>query len=130
MSRSGPGVLAATAPPVQRAEEGSYADGYASLLDFAMDDARRCARVRRTWACGGSMARAACTAPPGSPTPGELTLIQCGPPEQGGGHVEVLGVFGDRDELDAALTGWREVCGRPGSAEWLRERATSLAVAG
>ena len=39
-------------------------------------------------------------------------------------------MFPDRGELDAALTGWREACGRPGSADWLRERAASLALAG
>ena len=54
---------------------------------------------------------------------GELTLIQLGRPGDGGGHVEVLGVFAGRAELEHALAGWREECGSPVSADWLRDRA-------
>lgn len=125
----GPGVLAATPPPVQRAEEGSYAHGYASLMDFVIDDDRRLPSREEDlglrWLDGdGRLHRAAWVA-----DTGELTLIQCGPAERGGGHVEVLGVFPDRDELEAALGGWRDVCGTPGSADWLRDRAARPAVA-
>ena len=60
---------------------------------------------------------------------GELILVQLGLPTEGGGHVEVLGAFGDREELEEALSGWRDKCGRPESAEWLRERASVPAAA-
>jgi len=121
------GHLAATAPPVQRAAEGSYADGYASLMDFAIDDDRRLRSHENDLGLrwldrGGRMHRAAWVT-----ETGELTLIQCGPPDEGGGHVEVLGVFADRYALEAALDGWRERCGRPASVEWLRERASRSA---
>ena len=126
---AGPGRLPAVPPPVQRAEAGSYAEGYASVLDFALDDGRRLSSpeqdVGLRWLDrDGRIHRAAWVA-----DTGELTLIQCGPPEHGGGHVEVLGVFGDRDELDEALSGWQRACGRPASAEWLRERASVPAAA-
>lgn len=119
-----PGLLPATVPPIQRAEEGSYSDGYASLVDFALDDQRRLSSreedIGLRWRDrDGRTHRAAWVA-----DTGELTLIQCGPPGDGGGHVEVIGVFTDRDELEEAISGWREACGSRGSAEWLRERAS------
>jgi len=54
---------------------------------------------------------------------GELYLVRLGPVAEGGGRVEVLGVADDSERLEAALEGWRESCGEPGSLSWLRERA-------
>ncbi|MEA2330960.1 MAG: hypothetical protein QOH58_1098 [Thermoleophilaceae bacterium] len=124
-----PGLLPATAPPVQRAAEGSYQEGYASVLDFVLDGPQRAPSreedVGLRWLdAEGRVHRAAWVE-----DTGELILVQLGLPADGGGHVEVLGVFADRGELDAALAGWREACGRPRSAEWLRERASVPAAA-
>ena len=118
------GLPPATAPPIQRVEEGSYDEGYASVLDFVLDGPQRAPSreedVGLRWLDGeGRVYRAAWVE-----DTGELILVQLGRPSEGGGHVEVLGVFADRDELDEALSGWREACGSPGSAEWLRERAS------
>ena len=52
---------------------------------------------------------------------GELYLVQHGP-DRGGGRVTVLGREPDRDALERRLAGWREICGRPGSVGWLRDR--------
>jgi hypothetical protein len=52
---------------------------------------------------------------------GELYLVQHGP-GRGGGRVTVMGHEADRDALERRLTGWREICGRPGSVRWLRDR--------
>jgi hypothetical protein len=52
---------------------------------------------------------------------GELYLMQHeGTP--GGGHVEVLGQFASFAELHRRLSGWEEVCGEPGSIDWLLAR--------
>ena len=121
--------MPAVPPLVQRADEGSYRSGYASVCEFVLDDTRR-ARSREDdvglrWLGGdGRIHRAAWVV-----DTGELTLTQLGPSADGGGHVEVLGTFTDRAELDRELDGWRERCGQPDSAEWLRERARSLAAA-
>jgi hypothetical protein len=53
---------------------------------------------------------------------GELYLVRLGPPEQGGGEVEVLANVEDGERLDRVLEGWRERCGEPRSLTWLRER--------
>jgi hypothetical protein len=52
---------------------------------------------------------------------GELYLVQHGP-GRGAGRVTLLGQQADRDALERQLAGWREVCGRPGSVRWLRDR--------
>jgi hypothetical protein len=54
---------------------------------------------------------------------GELYTVRLGAPEDGGGRVEVLGVFPDRQRLERALAGWRGHCGEPSSLGWLRGRA-------
>jgi hypothetical protein len=56
---------------------------------------------------------------------GEVYLVRLGEPPAAGG-VEVLGVARDAAELDAALGGWRERCGRVRSLRWLRTRARRL----
>lgn len=57
---------------------------------------------------------------------GELYLVRLGPPEQGGGRVEVLATMLEHEQLERALAGWRKRCGEPQSLVWLRERARSL----
>ena len=57
---------------------------------------------------------------------GELYLVRLGPPEQGGGEVEVLARVRERAHLEIALRGWRERCGQPRSLTWLRQRAARL----
>lgn len=59
---------------------------------------------------------------------GELYTVRLGPSEQGGGRVEVIGVFADRDRLERALAGWRRRCGQPRSLSWLRARASHRAL--
>jgi hypothetical protein len=57
---------------------------------------------------------------------GELYLVRLGPPQQGGGEVEVLATVAERERLESVLVGWREQCGEPRSLKWLRERADRL----
>ena len=124
-----PGLMPAVPPPVQRADEGSYRSGFASVCEFVLDDVRRARSqeddVGLRWLDAGGRAHRAAWVE----DTGELTLIQLGPPEDGGGHVEVLGAFTNRADLNRELDGWRERCGRPDSAEWLRERAGAPAAA-
>ena len=52
---------------------------------------------------------------------GELYLMQHeGTP--GGGRVDVLGRFDSFAELHRLVDGWEEVCGEPGSIDWLLAR--------
>ena len=53
---------------------------------------------------------------------GELYLLRHGRPDCRGGYVRVLGRYAAH-ELSTRLAGWREVCGRPHSLDWLLERA-------
>ena len=57
---------------------------------------------------------------------GELYLVRLGAASDGGGAVEVVGRARDGEELERALSGWREHCGMPGSLQWLRHRAARL----
>lgn len=57
---------------------------------------------------------------------GELYLVRLGPPDEGGGEVEVLATVADHERLESVLEGWREQCGRPRSLTWLRARAGRL----
>ena len=54
---------------------------------------------------------------------GELVSVRHGALNDGGGVVEVLGVFPDPRDLEDALEGWEDVCGEPDSVAWLRARA-------
>jgi hypothetical protein len=57
---------------------------------------------------------------------GELYLMQHeGTP--GGGRVDVIGHFDDFAELERCLDGWEEVCGDPGSIDWILARVPSRA---
>ena len=57
---------------------------------------------------------------------GELYLVRLGPPQEGGGEVEVLATVAERERLESVLEGWREQCGGVRSLSWLRERADRL----
>lgn len=101
---------------------------YRSLSNFYLADARRIASRERDlglwWRVGahGPMYRAAWVA-----DTGELYVVRLGPAEDGTGEVDVLGRARDRNELEQALAGWREVCPQPDSMTWLRHRAGALA---
>ncbi len=101
---------------------------YRSLSNFYLADARRIASRERDlglwWRVGnhGPIHRAAWVR-----DTGELYLVRLGPAEDGTGEVQVLGRARDRNELERALEGWREVCLQPDSLTWLRRRAASLA---
>jgi hypothetical protein len=104
---------------------------YSSLAGFYAADARRARSRERDvglwWRddIGGPLHRAAWIA-----ETGELYLVRLGPPDGGGGEVEVLATVRDRDSLERALAGWRERCGERRSLGWLRARAASLDVRG
>jgi hypothetical protein len=104
------------------------AQRYPSLVDFYnADPARLSSReqdVGLWWRerADGPLHRAAWIA-----DTGELYLARLGPPEEGGGGVEVLARVGDAERLERMLGGWRERCGKPGSLQWLRRRS-ALAV--
>src|ERR1700680_4531503 len=101
---------------------------YRSLSNFYAGDRRRIPSdeldVGLWWRehAGGPLHRAAWVK-----DTGELYLVRLGPPEHGGGDVEVLANVADRALLESALSGWREQCGRPHSLQWLRLRALRLA---
>ncbi len=111
---------AATAPadPGQR---------YPSLSSFYLADQRRIASreidIGLWWREGeqGALHRAAWIH-----DTGELYLARLGPPEDGGGEVELLATVVDEQRLQQALQGWREACGQADSLAWLRQRVASL----
>ncbi|HEY2180669.1 MAG TPA: hypothetical protein VGH09_03255 [Solirubrobacteraceae bacterium] len=104
---------------------------YGSLAGFYTADARRARSRERDvglwWRddVGGPLHRAAWIA-----ETGELYLVRLGPPDAGGGEVEVLAVIRDRASLERGLAGWRERCGERRSLRWLRARAASLDARG
>ncbi len=100
---------------------------YRSLSNFYLADARRIASRERDlglwWRVGahGPMYRAAWVA-----DTGELYVVRLGPAEDGTGQVDVLGSANDRNDLERALAGWRDICRQPDSMTWLRHRAATL----
>jgi hypothetical protein len=54
---------------------------------------------------------------------GETYILAHGVPAHGGGPITVLGRC-SAGALASVLTGWRDICGRRGSVDWLMERAT------
>jgi hypothetical protein len=112
---------------VTRATPGSFTvtgASYPSLADFGWGDRRRLRSRERDFGLRWISAA--------SPWPwraawvegtGELYVVQSGEASAGGGHVEVLAVAFDLAAIDRALAGWEEVCGEPGSLDWLRQRA-------
>ena len=57
---------------------------------------------------------------------GEVYLFRHGAPIAGGGRVDLLRRRFGLGELQRVLTGYRDVCGRPGSLSWFLDR-TSVA---
>ena len=104
---------------------------YPSLSSFYKADPRRLRSRERDiglwWRddVGGPLHRAAWVA-----ETGELYLLRLGPPDAGGGEVEVLAIVRDRHSLERALAGWRERCGERRSLRWLRSRAATLDLSG
>ncbi|HTA35785.1 MAG TPA: hypothetical protein VK761_03630 [Solirubrobacteraceae bacterium] len=100
---------------------------YSSLSSFYTDDSRRVRSPERDvglwWRddAHGPLHRAAWVS-----ETGELYLVRLGPPEQGGGQVELLATVADRERLERTLRGWRERCGESHSLAWLRKRAAGL----
>jgi hypothetical protein len=103
------------------------ANRYQSLSNFYRADCRRRASreqdVGLWWRVGahGPIYRAAWVR-----ETGELYVTRLGALQHGGREVLVLGRARDRDELDAALEGWQDVCPQPDSMTWLQHRATRL----
>src|SRR6202007_2746697 len=58
---------------------------------------------------------------------GELYVTRLGRLQHGTGEVVVLGRARDRNQLEAVLAGWEDVCPQPDSMTWLRHRAAALA---
>jgi hypothetical protein len=122
------GRLAPTPLPVPRADPGSYEEGalaYASVAEFVDEDPRRGPSPERDlglrWRERGELTfRAAWVR-----DTGELVLVQTGPPELGGGHVELLGCAPDEQSLRSILAGWEEQCGAADSVGWLRREAAA-----
>ncbi len=106
---------------------GTASTRYGSLTSFYAADPRRVASRERDvglwWreTPNGPLHRAAWVS-----DTGELYLVRLGPPEQGGGKVEVLATIAEHERLEHVLEGWRERCGEPRSLTWLRERAARL----
>jgi hypothetical protein len=120
-ARGGP-PLPAEPPPLMCAASGSYAGGpgtYASLIDFAAADARRLTSRERdlglVWRDGERLFRAALVE-----DTRELYVVELGPAERGGGHVELLGTLAPDADVDGMLDGWRDAARRRDSLRWLR----------
>jgi hypothetical protein len=74
------------------------------------------------WRDGGALYRAAWIE-----DTGELYLVQLGPPHEGGGQVELLAAAVEIEELERAVSGWREAQDDGDrSLDWLRDRARRL----
>jgi hypothetical protein len=97
---------------------------YPSLEAFyAGDGRRRTSRERDVglfWrGRGGATYRAAWVQ-----STGEVYLLEHGRPDCKGGPVRLIGSYTSR-EVEEAFAGWRDVCGRPRSLEWLLARTST-----
>jgi hypothetical protein len=95
---------------------------YLSLSAFYASDARRRSSPERDFglywrARNGATFRAAWVE-----ATRELYLFQHALGAPGGGSVHLLGPELGFPELERRLAGWRDVCGQPGSFEWLLSR--------
>jgi hypothetical protein len=113
----------------RRPQVASRSSRYQSLSNFYVADRRRRASQEKDvglwWRVGahGPYYRAAWVR-----ETGELYVTRLGPPQGGKGEVIVLGRAQHRDELEAVLEGWQDVCYQPDSMTWLRHRAAGLAM--
>jgi hypothetical protein len=115
-------------PPVARARPGSYPGRlgtYPSLVEFVRARRRRLYSRERDvglrWRDGSVLYRAAWIE-----DTGELYVVQLGPTEEGGGHVELLAGGVSRDDLETGLAGWPEAVDAKRSLDWLRDRTRLL----
>ncbi len=113
--------------PIVVAARGSYRAGpftYPSIADFVRADAGRLQSPERDlglhWRDCGSLYRAAWIE-----DTGEVYVVQLGPPEEGGGHVELLASGLAQAELETAVIGWREAHERE-ELRWLRDRLDAV----
>lgn len=116
-------------PPLPEAAAGSFEpseSSYQSIVAFIREDDRRMNSreydIGLTWrdASTGHTYRAAWIE-----ATGELFVVQCGTPDDGGGHVEVLVTGCDEERLSRVLPGWRELVGPMGSLDVLRRAVAS-----
>jgi hypothetical protein len=101
---------------------------YDSIVEFIYERPRRLYSRERDvglrWRDGAALFRAAWIE-----DTGELYLVQLGPPEAGGGHVELLAPGVAIDDLGDAVSGWREAQDEGDhSLDWLRGRVRRLAA--
>jgi hypothetical protein len=123
--------LPAVRPPLPEAAAGSFEpsdSSYQSIVAFIREDDRRMNSreydIGLSWrdASTGHTYRAAWIE-----ETGELFVVQCGTPDDGGGHVEVLVTGCDEERLSRVLPGWRELVGPMGSLDVLRRPVASAA---
>jgi hypothetical protein len=98
---------------------------YSSLDAFYAEDERRLASRERDvglfWrGRGGASYRAAWVQ-----ETGELYLLAHGRPDRRGGTLHLLPRRFSAGEVDRTFAGWRDVCGRPRSVEWLLSRTST-----
>jgi len=96
---------------------------YLSLGAFYAADRRRATSRERDvglwWRARGPLARTYRAAY--VEATGELYVMQH-EGMRGGGQVQVLGRFDSFAELHRLIAGWEDVCGEPGSIDWLTAR--------
>ena len=99
---------------------------YGSITKFVYERPRRLYSRERDvglrWRDGAALYRAAWIE-----DTGELYLVQLGPPDKGGGRVELLAAGVAIDDLGDAVSGWREAQDEGDhSLDWLRGRVRRL----
>jgi hypothetical protein len=102
---------------------------YLSLGAFYAGDRRRATSRERDvglwWRAAGPLARSYRAA--FVEATGELYVMQH-EGMRGGGRVQVLGRFDSFAELHRVVAGWEDVCGEPGSIDWLLARVGRVLV--
>ena len=125
---SGPGddrpPLPLARPSLVRADPGSYPDepgSYPSLIEFVRSDRTRLYSRERDFGLSWRDAKASYRAAWTEDT-GELYIVQLGPPDRGGGHVQLLAAGATFEQVEGALSGWQDIVHDPDSLTWLRDR--------
>jgi hypothetical protein len=102
---------------------------YLSLGSFYSSDRRRATSRERDvglwWRAHGPLARTYRAAY--VEATGELYVMQH-EGMRGGGRVQVVGRFDSFAELHRVIAGWEDVCGEPGSIDWLMTRTGRVLV--